>query len=97
PRQTLFPYTTLFRSENDAARRAIYKEPKIELALDVEAFFDEQTLDDAASRAGLRSDEFHAEDMAGNVCRFIRRARELHATAFARSEEHTSELQSLRH
>src|SRR5258705_2779874 len=65
PRSTLFPYTTLFRSDELAAaaqqdpvryRRALLKEPRMRAVLDL-----------AADRAGWRS------------------------------EEHTSELQSLRH
>jgi len=37
---------------------------EVKFALDVEAFFDEKTLDDASGGTGLRSDQFHAENEA---------------------------------
>jgi len=46
--------------KNDVAGGAIDKESQIKFALDVETFFDEQALDDAAGGAGLRSDQLHA-------------------------------------
>src|SRR5258705_3234856 len=63
PRSTLFPYTTLFRSQGSTPARA-------------------SPWKDRRSRDRLRRDE-------GNACPCGR--------AFPRSEEHTSELQSLRH
>jgi hypothetical protein len=46
--------------EDDASGGPIDEEAEVKLALDVEAFLDEQALDDAAGEAGLRRDEFHA-------------------------------------
>src|SRR5207253_8112849 len=69
--------------EDDAANGAIDEEAKIKFALDVEAFFDEQALDDAAGGAGLRSDQLHAENVAGDVGSFIRGAGQFYASGFA--------------
>src|SRR5258706_10865496 len=71
PRSTLFPYTTLFRSQGRAAFRAIVGTANsLPLAL----------------RAGTGSDSIHS----------ISRGNESEPVpARSRSEEHTSELQSL--
>src|SRR5258705_8456917 len=66
PRSTLFPYTTLFRSEPAAGT------------------------DDAGAEGGL---DFAQRRLA----RFYDLARERVGVHDRRSEEHTSELQSLRH
>src|SRR5947199_2563678 len=75
PRSTLFPYTTLFRSQAPAVR--------LEAAADDRGVVIElrqrEQVDDGAGRAGLR------------IARAVDDALE------TRSEEHTSELQSLRH
>src|SRR5207244_12299623 len=74
PRPTLFPYTTLFRSEDLPARQS-----------------DSRPFDDAGERApavspgGGRHRNYH-EDLRGGAAR-----------SPARSEEHTSELQSPDH
>src|SRR6266704_2801849 len=69
--------------EDDAAARAIDEEAEIKFALDVEAFFDEQALDDAAGGAGLRSDQLHAENVAGEIGGLVGGTRQLHAACFA--------------
>src|SRR5687767_15724245 len=69
PRSTLFPYTTLFRSDPGARDRAV----------DVDAD---------------RSGDGHAAG-AGLGVRRVRRAAVAVAARRGRSEEHTSELQSL--
>src|SRR5260370_10043529 len=53
--------------EDNAPGGAIDKEPEIKFALDVEAFFDEQALDDAAAGTALRSDQLHTENMAART------------------------------
>src|SRR5262245_62456035 len=67
PRSTLFPYTTLFRSDNALAR-----------------------LRRRGEVAGLACDV----SLEGDVARLVDAA---HRALGGRSEEHTSELQSLRH
>src|SRR4029077_10745171 len=69
--------------EDDEASGTIHKQTEIKLALDVEPFFDEEALDDAAGGAGLRSDQLHAENVAGEFGGFIRGARQLDTTGFA--------------
>src|SRR5258706_12121880 len=68
PRSTLFPYTTLFRSDGDRKHRQAVIEVEAELAL----------LDERAEIAVRRRDHARA-----------------HLDRLDRSEEHTSELQSL--
>src|SRR5258705_1095121 len=79
PRSTLFPYTTLFRSAEGAARR----------------------LRAAEGRDPLRLRRRHGAGMRGappDGERGLRDEAPLRAGRHAsRSEEHTSELQSLRH
>ena len=69
--------------ENDVAGGAIDEQAEIKFALDVEAFFDEQALDDAAGGAGLRRDQLHAENVAGEIGGFVGGARQLDAATFA--------------
>src|SRR2546427_8500704 len=69
PRSTLFPYTTLFRSDGDPVA-------------------DGDFLPHAGTHFGIGMEGFHAPNGRG-------RCRALHVgRATARSEEHTSELQS---
>jgi hypothetical protein len=69
--------------EYDAAGGAIDEQAEIEFALDVQAFFDEQALDDTAGGTGLRSDQLHAENLAGEIGSFVGRTGQLHASRFA--------------
>src|SRR6266849_2855491 len=69
--------------EDDAAGGAIDEKAEIKFALDVETFFDEQALDNAASGASLRSDQLHAENVAGDIGGFVGGTRQLHPTCFA--------------
>src|SRR5258706_11394203 len=78
PRSTLFPYTTLFRSELVAHGRD-------EIALEL--------VDAAEARHVLRDDD-RAGLLAGRGAE-RRGAHQVVAIAVGRSEEHTSELQSL--
>src|SRR5262245_35900768 len=90
PRSTLFPYTTLFRSERvrgaeDQGRGREEREPRARM----EARDDDEELTDEPGRAGqarVREREQHHQ-----------RGELRHLVDHARSEEHTSELQSLRH
>ena len=61
--------------EDDLAGGAIDEQTQIEFALDIEPFFDEKPFHDAAGRSSLRSDQLHAENVAGDVRGFVRRAR----------------------
>ena len=69
--------------ENDAARGAVYKETEIEFALDVQPFFDQQTLDNSSGRPGLRGNQGHPENVARNLGGFLGGTRQLDAAAFA--------------
>src|SRR5437899_7379604 len=73
PRSTLFPYTTLFRSEEIASHIRLAIADRVERGESL----------DAATRAVRR--EFGNVGLVKEVTRDMR------------SEEHTSELQSLRH
>src|SRR5687767_15489356 len=77
PRSTLFPYTTLFRSQRDPQR-------DLEADRELEPAGAEEI--DAGS---LRIERAHARDAAAGIGHGA--AAQLHD----RSEEHTSELQSL--
>ena len=55
--------------EHRRADRAIHQDAQIKLALDVEAFFDQQAPDDAALFAGLRRHELHAQNAAPRATR----------------------------
>src|SRR5436853_4008617 len=83
PRSTLFPYTTLFRSSRDVDETRTHR-----------------SLSASRGLSGVRRQESRTR-LAGKR---LRRARQLDESAEgrsgdgpARSEEHTSELQSLRH
>src|SRR5713226_1564583 len=69
--------------ENNVAGGAIDEQAEIKFALDVEAFFDQQSLDDAAGGAGLRSDQLHAKNVAGEISGFVGGTRQLYAASFA--------------
>ena len=69
--------------EDDLAGRAINQDAEVEFAFDVDAFFDEQTLDDAAAGAGLDGDQVHAQHVAGDVGGFVGGMRELDAAGLA--------------
>src|SRR3712207_9588528 len=89
PRSTLFPYTTLFRSEEQAADVA----GRDDLAVDLQQRLDarlEALLGAEHVRVALRA-MAEAEVLAH---RYVRRAERVHEDALDRSEEHTSELQS---
>ncbi len=68
------------RHENDAADAAVHEKTEVKFALNDEAFFDEQALDDTAAGAGLNRHEIHAEHAAGDFSGFIRRMNELDAS-----------------
>src|SRR5258705_3185437 len=72
PRSTLFPYTTLFRSEVVAEVTDLFCDP--------------------CARKGLEFVYFVAEDVPAQL-----RGDPVKLRQVLRSEEHTSELQSLRH
>src|SRR3712207_7776963 len=78
PRSTLFPYTTLFRSE-DERRLGAHEagDPRLELLVQIQRPVEQ-------ARAGA----------AGPVPLDRRDGRRLHPRMLGRSEEHTSELQS---
>src|SRR2546430_4896856 len=82
PRSTLFPYTTLFRSQGDAAEHELGIQP-------VTAFLQ-------ITAVGHLGDHVRrAEQMAHrDVTRIGNRLRDARERHFVRSEEHTSELQS---
>src|SRR3546814_10835078 len=94
---TLFPYTTLFRSEPDSDRA--------KMAV-LEALHMGSTLKAAAARAGMTVDQLkhwrNRDETFGRMCDAVRADFEIRnlkamneAAARDRSEEHTSELQSL--
>src|SRR3982074_2708160 len=69
--------------EDDAAGGAIDEKAEIKFTLDVEAFFDEQALYDAAGGTRLRSDQLHAENVAGDIGGLVGGTRQLYAAPFA--------------
>src|SRR5256885_16482232 len=71
------------RHKDDAADAAIDEKRKVKFALDVEAFFDEQPLDNPAAGTGLDRDEVHAEHAAGDFRGFNRRMDKFHAPGFS--------------
>src|SRR3712207_7975434 len=80
PRSTLFPYTTLFRSEVRVGRREA-----VEGLVDDRAGVVDQLLHDSSSTVSPR-------ETASRSAGFIRSLRT--SSIMNRSEEHTSELQS---
>src|SRR5687768_17986314 len=83
PRSTLFPYTTLFRSELEAAELAAYWIPSTP-EVDVKLALARQAGDEARHYHLI---EKHLESMGASLAEFNP----------TRSEEHTSELQSRLH
>src|SRR3712207_8765815 len=73
PRSTLFPYTTLFRSNNISEKKVLF----------TPQFFDPEELGILKSRL---KDAFTFIDVGANIGAY--------SLSVARSEEHTSELQS---
>src|SRR3989442_12970867 len=89
PRSTLFPYTTLFRSDVDSTDRYLF-------TADLLARLDHLE-EPAQSYSWLARSVFRpmlVRDPDTPVAVLERFARELYAVAPDRSEEHTSELQS---
>src|SRR5262245_65357700 len=82
PRCHRFPYTTLFRSSLQSAEDALVKDFNAARPAAIAAQF--------LPQGELIDDE-------GNVYRGREELQQLFSQYFARSEEHTSELQSLRH
>src|SRR5262245_62180381 len=80
PGSTLFPYTTLFRSEDEELQRRVA----------VKILGRERAQDPAAKTRFLREARAAAAIEHENVV-------PIHMLDRGRSEEHTSELQSLRH
>src|SRR5687767_15584548 len=79
PRSTLFPYTTLFRSNSEDTEGLVDYARSIE-GVEIGALIEEKP--DGTVKASLRAkDPVYRVDLA--------------AAKFNRSEEHTSELQSL--
>src|SRR5262245_63381761 len=83
PRSTLFPYTTLFRSYNAP-------KPKVEPPIVLAAMMPKMLQLAASETHGTLTYFTTTDQVAG-----YRKA--LGLTPWLRSEEHTSELQSLRH
>src|SRR3712207_8506311 len=79
PRSTLFPYTTLFRSDTDLQRVPLL-EAQVEIEL---AVGDVDRARSAAAELEVTAARFHSTALSAGA-----------ALARARSEEHTSELQS---
>src|SRR5262249_59403183 len=86
PRSTLFPYTTLFRSLADVVKQA--------WSLTREAIQEMPAKSARATEAGSQSDS-ETEMSCAELARELSRGGEAFLLGYARSEEHTSELQSL--
>jgi hypothetical protein len=69
--------------EENFAGGAVHEDAEVEFALDVEAFFDEQALNDTAAGSGLHSNEVHTEHGAADFGGFIGRMREFYTAGFA--------------
>src|SRR5262245_63147136 len=91
PRSTLFPYTTLFRSLD---RGGHWIERYLHLSGDQ---IDEHWAGAAIRYMSHVDTGHHLEKLAGNMQRGPVAARSHVDLSRVRSEEHTSELQSLRH
>src|SRR5258707_12228470 len=89
PRSTLFPYTTLFRSEAGALVRIAYELGDLHWPMEM-----------ASDGLIVPADEMMEGYLEERGISFLRESRRFHAHAVgrqvrvARSEEHTSELQS---
>src|SRR3712207_7553276 len=81
PRSTLFPYTTLFRSEVDGDLHLVVREQLVERRVDL-----------AVEQSGERARALRVE--VGCADEPERVVREERLDVALRSEEHTSELQS---
>src|SRR3712207_8982031 len=86
PRSTLFPYTTLFRSEETALNEKEHAKLWFKYLHGGEIGDTMDNLKDAAA-----GENYEWTDMYANMAK---EAREEGFTEIARSEEHTSELQS---
>src|SRR5262245_32547915 len=62
---------------------AIDQHAEIQLAIDLDSFFDEHAANLAALRAGLMGHERHADHLPGDALRFVGRFRKLDAAALA--------------
>src|SRR5258705_11398143 len=92
PRSTLFPYTTLFRS--------VHREPPLGTHTNKHVLkcLCSRPLDVLVTRSNAEVTVSERPAIAFKICRLDGDDRPLDAHIFVwRSEEHTSELQSLRH
>src|SRR5205807_9934237 len=85
PRSTLFPYTTLFRSQQPAIRREIHVASVRCLLFDRRDLF---------ARFGVVNQDRGIVQKPDRHSFAVGRPRALNPPLFLRSEEHTSELQS---
>ena len=69
--------------DHRAGRSAIDDDAQIELALDLQSFFDQHAADLAPLRSGLMRDERHPEHLLGQLLGLVGRFRELDAAALA--------------
>ena len=58
--------------EHGRADGAVHEHAEVNLALDIEPFFDQHAADDAALWARLRRDELHAQNLLRRVPRLLR-------------------------
>src|SRR5689334_24227366 len=90
PRSTLFPYTTLFRSEHQrdvvAGAHVLELEAELDEGVQLGAAAPQRPLVDGREHGGTDREQQQADGIDGGV-----------AEAAGRSEEHTSELQSQFH
>ncbi len=71
------------RHDHRSGDGAVHQDAQVKLALDVQAFLDQQALHDAPGGAGLRRHQLHAQHGLRQVGRFRRRFRQLHAACLA--------------
>src|SRR5687767_15460528 len=79
PRSTLFPYTTLFRSDRSRRRRTLHRSVKNE----------------GKRQSGVDGPAWRGDARVGAGCLLVREIARKGIGYRGRSEEHTSELQSL--
>src|SRR5205814_6873222 len=96
PRSTLFPYTTLFRSGIVAPKGTPPQIVSI-LVRQIHAMQDDPTVLARFAEGGLDPLKESSEQFRARMLRDHERFRAIVKAAGLRSEEHTSELQSLRH
>src|SRR2546430_4742476 len=92
PRSTLFPYTTLFRSERDSRRRRTSRGvDDVDLCFPSDAA---RTRFPRRRKFHLRSEEHTSElqSQSNLVCRLLLEKKKLPYRVLLRSVEHTSEL-----